>query len=235
MVISVIWGGSEASAQDMSSTNYRLEGGNFNMTSGNKASPKYKLSDAVGQTASSVFVSKGYIIQTGFANTASGAPFAFSVSPALVDFGALSPNMPVEKEVRISISNGNSTGYTVKVAQNQPLSTSVGAEIPDTVCDPPAGLESPCSKTTAAKWTDNTSYGFGYKMNGKTISKDLIKDNYFRPFAATRKNEQPNLIMESHAKKVVDQSTMTLRLVVSPNQPVGQYKNVISFTAMVGI
>lgn len=205
------------------------------MTSGSKSSTNFKLSDVVGQTVANVFVSKGYIIQTGFGNTASGAPFAFSVSPTLVDFGTLTPNIPVEKEVRISISNGNSIGYTVKVAQNQPLTTSVGAEIPDTVCDPPEALQSPCTKTTASLWKLNTSYGFGYKMNGKTISKDLLKDNYYRPFASTRKNEQPNIIMESHAKKVVDQSTMTLKLVVSQNQPVGQYKNVISFTAMVGI
>jgi len=219
----------------MSSTNFRLEGGNFNITSGNKSSTNYKLSDVVGQTASSVFTSKGFIIRSGFGNSYAGATFAFSVSPALVDFGVLSPNIPVEKEVRISIANGNATGYNVKVSQNQPLSTSVGAQIPDTVCDsnPPAG--EPCTKTTASRWTQNASYGFGYKMNGKTVVADLLKDNFYRPFAATRRNEQPVLIMESHAKKVVDQATMTLRLVVGPNQPVGQYRNVITFTAMVGI
>ena len=206
------------------------------MTSGNKASQNFKLSDVVGQTSANVFASKGYIIQTGFANTAAGAPFAFSVSPTLVDFGLLVPNIPVEKEVRISISNGNATGYNVKVAQNQSLSTSVGAEIPDTICDTkqPAGGQ-PCNNTSASQWIMNSSYGFGYKLAGKTVSTDLVKDNYYRPFAQTRKNEQAAMILESHAKKVVDQATMTLRLVVGPNQPVGQYKNVITFTAMVGI
>lgn len=225
----------KAYAQDMGSTNFRLEGGNFNMTSGNKASTNYKLSDVVGQTVSGVFASKGFIIQSGFQNSYAGAVFAFSVSPTLVDFGILSPNIPIEKEVRVSIANGNTTGYTVKVSENQPLSTSVAAEIPDTVCDinPPAG--GPCTKTVASRWTQNNSYGFGYKMSGKTVSRDFAKDNFYRPFAATRRNEQSVLIMESHAKKVVDQATMTLRLVIGPNQPVGQYRNVISFTAMVGI
>lgn len=232
-VITVIFMGAGAvRAQEMSSQNYRLEGGNFNMTSGNKASKNFKLSDVVGQTAANIFVSKGYIIQTGFLNTAAGAPFSFSVSPTVVDFGILSPNMPIDKELRISIANGNATGYSVKVAQNQPLSTTVAAEIPDTVCD----LESTsCGKTAASLWKQTRSYGFGYRMSGKTVSRDFLKDFYYRPFAATRGNEQPALIMESHAKKVVDQSTMTLRLIVGPNQPVGQYRNVITFTAMVGI
>lgn len=224
-----------ARAQEMSSQNFKIEGGNFNMTSGNKSSQNFKLSDVVGQTVSSVFISKGFIIQSGFANSAAGAPFAFSVSPALVDFGTLSPNIPVEKEVKISISNGNATGYNVKVSQNQPLTTSVAAEIPDTVCDPPSGGQQPCNKTAASVWTKNTSYGYGYKVSGKTVTSDLLKDNYYRPFAQTKKNEQAALILESHAKKVVDQATMTLRLAVGPNQPVGQYRNVISFTAMVGI
>ncbi len=237
-MISIIWligilgGGREAAAQDMSSQNFKIEGGNFNMTSGNKASKNFKLSDVVGQTAANIFASKGYIIQTGFLNTSAGAPFAFSVSPTLVDFGILSPNIPVQKEVRVSISNGNATGYNVKVAQNQPLSTSVAAEIPDTVCDTNSN---PCIKTIASLWKQNASYGLGYKVSGKTVTKDLLADNYYRPFAATRKNEQPTLFLESHAKKVVDQATMTLRLVVGPNQPVGQYRNVITFTAMVGI
>ncbi len=222
----------DAAAQDMSSQNYRLEGGNFNMTSGNKSSQNFKLSDVVGQTSAGVFGSKGYIIQTGFGNSAAGAPFAFSVSPTLVDFGILSPNIPVEKEVLIAISNGNATGYSVKVAQNQPLSTSVGAEIPDTACD---SSSSACHKTVAGSWKTNFSYGFGYKVSGKTQTKDFSKDYFYRPFAATRKNEQAALILESRAKKVVDQATLTLRLVVGPNQPVGQYRNVITFTAMVGI
>lgn len=238
-VISVIFVNSGPStsfrinAQEMSSQNFRLEGGNFNMTSGNKASKNFKISDVVGQVASTVFASKGYIIQSGFLNSYAGSPFAFSIAPTLVDFGSLVPNSPVEKEVRISISNGNATGYTVKVSENQPMATSVGAEIADTVCD--SNNNTPCTKSNASLWTQSSAYGFGYKISGKTIVKDMLKDNYYRPFAATRRNEQPILIMETHAKKVVDQATMTLKVAVGPNQPVGQYRNVISFTAMVGI
>src|SRR3989338_9087215 len=54
-----------AFAQEMSSPNFRIQGGNLNMTSGNKASQNFNLSDVVGQTASSLFSSKGYLIQSG--------------------------------------------------------------------------------------------------------------------------------------------------------------------------
>ncbi|MBI3379541.1 hypothetical protein HY029_02160 [Candidatus Gottesmanbacteria bacterium] len=159
----------------MNSQNYRIDGGNFNMTSGNKSSKNFKLSDVVGQTGANIFASKGFIIQSGFLNSYAGTAFAFSVSPTLVDFGILSPNVATEKEVRISISNGNTTGYNVKVSENQPLSTSVAAEIPDTVCDINT---TPCTKNTASVWKQTSTYGFGYNMSGKTVSKDFQKDNF---------------------------------------------------------
>ncbi len=230
-VITVILGGARsARAQNMSSQNFRIEGGNFNMTSGNKESQNFKLSDVVGQTAAGIFASKGYIIQAGFLNGAAGTAISLSVYPAVVDFGTLIPNNPVEKSLRITISNGNATGYTVRVSENQPLMTLAGAEITDTVCD----AKKPCSLTQAAFWGNNQT-GFGYHMTGRTIPQDFGKDDFYRPFPATRRNEQPALIMQSQAKRVIDQANMTLRVHIDQNQPVGQYRNVLSFSALVGI
>lgn len=219
-----------AIAQNMSSQNFRIEGGNFNMTSGNKASQNFKLSDVVGQTAAGIFASKGYIIQAGFLNGAAGTAISLSVNPAVVDFGTLTANSPIEKSLRITISNGNATGYTIRVSENQPLTTLAGAEIIDTACD----AKNPCTAASASKWSQNQT-GFGYKMIGRTIPQDFNKDGYYRPFPATKRNDQPALIMQSQAKRVVDQATMTLRVNVNQNQPVGQYRNVLSFSALVGI
>lgn len=219
-------------AQEMSSQNFIIQGGNFNMTSGNKTSTNFKLSDVVGQTAAGVFASKGYLIQAGFLNAAAAEVFSFSVTPAVVDFGSLFPNTPVEKNVRITISNGNVEGYSIFVSENQPLTTLVEAEIVDTACDQES---TPCTHAQAAKWTDNTSYGFGYRLEGRTVPADFSQDNFYRPFTATKRNEEPVLIMRSQAKKVVDQATMTLRVNIGRNQPVGQYRNVLSFTAIAGI
>lgn len=224
---------SEGFAQEMQSQNFRVQGGNFNMTSGNKTSQNFKLSDVVGQTGAGIFASKGYIIHAGFLNEAEGGLLSFSVDPNVIDFGNLTPNNPLEKTLRITISNGNATGYTVRVSENQPLATAVGAEIPDTVCD---GVKNtPCSISQSRGWLDPSTYGFGYKVEGRTSPSDFNRKNYFRPFAATRKNDKPVVVMESRAKKAVDQSTMTLRVNIGANQPVGQYRNVLSFSAIAGI
>lgn len=220
-------------AQEMSSQNFKIQGGNFNMTSGNKASQNYKLSDVVGQTAATFFASKGYFIQSGFLNSYAGAALTFSVSPSLIDFGELKPQTPIEKTLKITISNGNAVGYSVKVAENQPLSTLAGAEIPDTFCD--GGKTGNCTYRQGAPWIKRNTYGFGFRVLGKTTPPDFQKENFFRPFPATRRNEPPIIIMQSQAKKVTDQATMTLKVNISPNQPVGQYRNVLSFTALVGI
>ena len=220
-------------AQEMNSENFKIQGGNFNMTSGNKTSQNFKLSDVVGQTAAGLFTSKGYIINAGFLNAAAGAFFTFTVSPPVVDFGTLLPNTPVEKQILITIANGDVPGYQVKVSENQPLATLVGAEIPDTACD--SGTGNPCTKAQASLWTGSGTYGFGYHLTGKTVPTDFEKEGYYRPFPATRRNEPHILIMESKARKVADTATMTVRVNVSPNQPVGQYRNVLSFTALAGI
>src|SRR3990167_8306802 len=71
-------------AQDMSSQNFIIQGGNFNITSGNKSSTNFRLADVVGQTAANTFASKGYIIQAGFLNSAQAQALSFTVSPSLI-------------------------------------------------------------------------------------------------------------------------------------------------------
>lgn len=220
------------SAQEMESQNFKIQGGNFNMTSGNKASTNFRLSDIVGQTAATIFASKGYIIQSGFLNSAGAGIFYFSVTPQTVDFGNLTPDSPQVRLVTIKIANGDVPGYIVKAAENQPMTTTAEATIPDTICDE---AKNTCTPKKASLWQKTTAYGFGYRMDGKTVPKDFSKDGYLRSFAATRRNEEPEAVMQTQARKVTDLATMTLKVNVSRSQPVGQYRNVISFTAIAGI
>jgi hypothetical protein len=219
-------------AQEMGSQNFKIQGGNFNMTSGNKSSTNFKLSDVVGQNAAGVFASKGYIIQAGFLNGAAGSVFSFSVSPATVDFGNLLANLPSSRNITIRISNGDVPGYTVKVTENQPLTTLAGASIPDTLCDK---SDNPCTQTKANIWELSDTYGFGYRMSGMTVPKDFGKENYFRPFAASKRDENPIIIMESKARKVTDAANMTVKVNIARSQAVGQYRNVLTYTAIAGI
>lgn len=228
----LLWDKHKVLAQDMTSQNFKIQQGNFNMTSGNKESANFKLADVVGQTAAGIFISKGYIINAGFLNGAAGDLFTFSIDPHTINFETLSPDTFTERVIHISISNGNATGFSVRVAENKPLSTSVGAQIPDTSCDSPTA---PCTTGQASLWSHTTTYGFGYQVAGRTVAADFSKENYFRPFPATIRNEQPALIMLTQAKKIVDQSKMTLRVNTASKQPVGQYKNILQFTALIGI
>lgn len=219
-------------AQEMSSQNFRLQGGNLNMTSGNKASQNFKLSDVVGQTASSLFNSKGYFIQSGFLNTAAAAVFSMSIYPTVVDFGTLSPNSPTEKTLQITISNGDVPGYSISVAEDHELSTSAQATIPDTSCN---RIDQPCNINKALRWDDAGIFGFGYNLAGSSVARDFTDKTYYRPFANLSQKESPVQIMISQQKKVIDQSVMTLKLNISSDQAVGQYRNTINFTAVAGI
>lgn len=218
-------------AQDMSSESFQIRGGNFNMTSGQKESENFKLADVVGQVAAQIFTSKGYIINAGFLNAAGGEFFGLSVSPSTVDFGTLLPNLPAEKSVVIGVTTGNFPGYTVTVAENHTLKTLVEAEIPDTSCN----SDSPCSPNQAGTWSGSGKPGFGYHMDGKTVTKDFQESSSYRPFASVSQNIRPSLIMTSTAKKTSDHATMTLKVLIDQNQAVGQYKNILQFSALIGL
>ena len=220
-------------AQEMSSQNFKVQGGNFNMTSGEKSSCNFKLSDIVGQTAAGQFSSKGYYLQAGFQNSALGSIFSFTVSPTIIDFGLLTPDLPVVKSLQLTIANGDVLGYQVAVSENQPLSTTAQAEIADTVCD--AENDIPCSAGKSAKWIDNKSYGLGYHVFAKTAPQDFADDNSFRPFPSSSRNETQVVILQSQSKNVKDSALMTVKVNIGPNQPVGNYRNVINFTAVAGI
>ena len=201
------------------------------MTSGNKASQNFNLSDVVGQTASSLFSSKGYLIQSGFLNSSAGTVFSLSIYPTVVDFGALTPNSPVEKTLQITVSNGEVPGYNISVVEDHELSTSAQATIADTSCNQ---TNQPCTVNKAVRWDDGI-YGFGYNLVGNTVTRDFTDKSYFRPFANLSQKESPAQIMISQQRKVIDQSVMTLKLNISPDQAVGQYRNALNFTAVAGI
>src|SRR3989338_281646 len=222
-----------AFAQEMSSPNFRIQGGNLNMTSGNKASQNFNLSDVVGQTASSLFSSKGYLIQSGFLNSVAGSLFSLSIYPAVVDFGTLIPNSPVEKTLQITISNGDVPGYSISVAEDHELSTLAQATITNTSCNL---TNQPCTINKALRWDDAGGiYGFGFNLAGNSVARDFTDKSFYRPFANLNLKESPAQIMVSQQKRVIDQAIMTLKLNISPEQAVGQYRNTLSFTAVAGI
>jgi len=224
-------GASTARAQDMSSTNYKIEGGNFNMTGGSKASDNYNISDTVGSTAVGLFNSQGFIIQTGFPYLTGVEPFRFSLSKTRLAFGNLTPNQPAIQQIYAVVENGLSSGYQVFAGQVKPLTSENGATIPDTRCDNP---QKPCTINQAQVWKDSNAPGFGYGLSGQVIPTDFKNITYFRPFPNLSDRQDPEVIMSSRAHKTRDQTDINFKLNVSSSQPVGIYKNTIIFTAIPG-
>lgn len=216
---------------DMSSENYTIQGGNFNMTSGSKESSNYKIQDVVGATSGVEFNSLGYLISTGLPFLSGIEPFTFSISATKIDFGDLSPNHPLTKQSQIVIQNGISNGFLVYVGEKSPLSTANQAAIPDTSCD---NTKTPCNSTRAEPWLKSSTFGFGFGMVGASIKPDFKDTSYFRPFADLSQNEPLAVIMESHAHKTISQATINYKVNVSNTQSVGKYQNTISFIAIPG-
>lgn len=224
---------SRALAQSMSSENYQIQGGDFNIGGGQSTSENFKLSDSIGQSAALEFTAKGYIVRSGFQNSQALSSLTFSVSPNSIDFGPLLWQKPQEKSLILSVANGNSTGYIVKVAQNRNLTSLNEAEIPDTLCS--TDKKNFCKQDKADAWTSGESYGFGYRMEGKNVPEDFYGDFNFRPFPAIAKKEPYQIILESNLTKVNDTAKMILKINISQSQPVGVYRNILSFTALPGL
>lgn len=218
------------SAQEMSSPNFKIQGGNFNITSGEKSSGKYKLTDTVGQTIANQFASKGYVIQSGFQNSFLGSTFNLTISPTSIDFGQLFPGSFNEKNMNVRVANGQTPGYIIKFAQNHLLTFVSGSTIANTACN--LDTKKICSKEKASQWSDVKVYGFGYRVIGKTAANDFDKEQYFRPFPSTDNNEEPVTIMESKQKNANDSAGIILRVNPSSSQPVGLYTNTLTFEAI---
>lgn len=216
-------------ALDMESSQYQLKYTNVNITSGNKESASYKLSDTVGQLAAGEFSSTGYVIKAGFQYFHSIIPFRFTISNTNINLGTLLPSTPSTGTTTLTIYFGGAGQYQVTAIEEGALKTLDGASsIPDTSCD---GGASTCTETLAKPWTLNSAYGFGYNMSGNDIPSDFVDATYFRPFPDRTAAEAPAVVMSSTNVGKNRQSTVTFKANISNIQPAGTYQTIINFVA----
>lgn len=217
-------------AIDMQSSDYQLKYTNINITSGNKESDGYKLSDTVGQLAAGEFASSGYIIKAGFQYLREALPFRFTVSNVYVDLGTLTPNVFSTGNTTLTVTYGSARQYQVTAVEKGKLRTldSINV-ITDTKCD---GGNNTCTESQAKIWNLKTAYGFGYNISGQDIPDDFLNQNFFRPFADSTTAESPSVVM-SNPRRVAKsrQSTMTFNVNISNLQPAGSYQTIINFVA----
>lgn len=221
-----------SNAQTMTNDDYIIQMGNLNMSAGKPSNSSYKLLNTVGQTGPGLYSGTNYKVRAGFEYILSIIPFRFKIDNIFIDFGSVSPTIPVSRTNKLTVSNGSAFGYQVTVSQNHNLrSDANGIEIPQTACDGPS-----CTPTTAAPWTSALTYGFGYRCDNITgtdcDNQFLTSTDYYRPFidspsTATVMNEPTG----PHASRNTI-AQVTYKLNISGSQAAGRYQNILNYIAM---
>ena len=216
-----------AAAEFMSSPNYQLQGGNFDIIPQSSLPSGQQLNDQIGQIQAQIFTSKGVLKNSGFVNGSAASSLNLAFSPISVHYGTFTPYLPIFKNITLNISSGQHNGFTVMVRQNNPLTALTGIKIPDTVCD---DLKNNlCTIDQSNLWRDKQSFGLGYRVQDQTDPLSPSPKNYYRPFSSQSRNETPVIILESTDKNTVHSAAIDLKLNISPQQPFGVYQNVINF------
>lgn len=230
-VISGSWFASAAAADELRSDSFVIQFGNFNMTSGEKSSSSYNLTDTVGQTANGPYGQYGsssYFVGAGFQYIYQIDEFRFSLSRTAIDLGTLTPGVHNTASHTMSISTRGAGGYTVYAYELHPLRHSGGSyTIPDTTCD--AGT---CTESTAQVWSDQDVAGFGFNMTGQDIPADFVGSTYFRQFANQAGAETMQVVMSANTIASNRSSTVTYKAGVSGSQAAGSYQTGVVFVAV---
>ena len=223
----------KAMAERLESESFVIQFGNFNVTSGEKASANYNVTDTVGQTAAGPFGQYGsssYFVGAGFQYIYQIGQFHFSISDIDIQLGELIAGTHNTDSNVLTIYTKGAGGYTVYAYEAHPLQHSNGTtDIPDTTCD--NGL---CSETSATVWTNQTIPGFGFNVSGDNVASDFINNTYFRQFADLSSAENAQAIMSSVNIAEGDQATVTYKAGITAYQAAGNYQTNIVYIAVPG-
>lgn len=217
------------SADNLTSPTFEIQMSTINITGGSKSSASYKVTDTVGQTAQGEFNSSGFTVKAGFQYIYTLIPFTFRISNLDINFGPLVPNNPSLLSNILTVTTGSAYGYSVKTIEDHPLRQPDGSTtIPDTSCD----LISPCTPTDASPWTSNTSYGFGYNIQGDDVDvTDFVNSTYYRSFPIQNIDVPSTIIMNRAGVATHSAATVTYKINIPSSQKAGVYQNNIQYIA----
>lgn len=220
-------------AENMESGSYKIQFGNFNITSGEKSSASYNVTDTVGQTGAGPYGQygvSGYFVGSGFQYIYQIDNFSFRLSKIIIDLGTLTANVHNTDSHTISITTRGGSGYQVYVYESHPLRHTDGiTTIPDTTCN-----SGTCSYTTAGVWTTQTVPGFGFNVSGNDVASDFVNSTYFRSFANAAANQPMQSIMSSSNIANNRTATVTYKVGVTGSQAEGVYMTNINYVAVPG-
>lgn len=224
---------SPAWAKNMESNSYKIQFGNFNMSSGRKTGDSFVLSDTMGGLAVGPYGQYGstnYFIGSGFQYVYQIDYFSFSISKLSIELGELFANSFKTDSHIISITTNGASGYSVYAFENHPLQIVSGTTtIPDTTCD-----ATNCDETVAASWTNPAQAGFGFNIGGDDVANDFVNGNYFRQFANNAASESMQEIMGSNNVALNRSATVTYKASMPGNQVAGNYQTSVVFVAVPG-
>lgn len=224
-----------ASAFTMSNAFYIIILGNLNSIAGQATGAGNTLTFTSGELGAGLYSGTNYTLCAGFyggifcnAPSLVSGIFTFTVSPTSLDFGTIDPTSPVSRTNILDVLS-NASGYSVTTIEDHSLKTAAGTIIPDTTCD--SGV---CTTTTGATWTNNLTYGFGYRCDNiaQTDCVSGFSTNYYKPFPNLQLAQTPQTIMQNIAASLAEkQSQVTYKVNVAGTQLPGVYTNTITYVA----
>lgn len=219
-------------AENMTSESYEIQFGNFNVTSGEKSSNSFSVTDTVGQVGAGPYGQVGstdFFVGGGFQYIYQIPEFRFTISKLAINLGELTPGVHNSDSHTITISTQGAGGYTIYAYEIDELKHTQGATtIADTDCD------SGCTISTAGIWINQTKPGFGYNMSGHDVPGDFIDAGYFRPFANKAVSDPMQVVMQSNNIAESRQATITYKAGLVGSQASGLYETTIAFVAVPG-
>lgn len=214
------------SIDSMRSNSFIIQLGNFNMTSGEKSSTGYNITDTVGQTAPGEYSSTGYIVRSGFQYIYALPRFSFRIPDLDIHLGQLAISEFAQDSNQLIVTT-RSGGFTILAQVPHQLRTQGGVDfIPATTCD------GSCTISTANPWISAQNHGFGFRAAGPYATADFVNATYFRPFADVSQSEVAQLIAEHDevvSEAVID---ITYRASIGTEQAAGLYTTSVDYIAV---
>ena len=227
------WRVDQVKAERLESDSYVIQFGNFNVTSGEKSSANYNVTDTVGQTAAGAFGeygTSGYFVGAGFQYIYQIKDFSFIISDLSMNLGELVTGAFGTDAHTLEITTRGAGGYTIYAYEQNPLRLQGASdEIADTTCD--AGS---CTTTAAGIWVNPNISGFGFNVQGDDVANDFVNNTYFRPFANDEAAAPMQAIMSSSNIALKRQSTVTYQAARSNITAAGTYETAVVYVAVPG-
>jgi hypothetical protein len=222
-----------ANATEMRSDSYWIQFGNLNVTSGEKSSASYNVTDTVGQLGAGPYGEYGsstWFVGGGFQYIYQIDEFSFVISDLIINLGSIIFGVHNSADNTLTITTKGAGGYIIYAYEAHPLKIQSGSTtLPDTTCD--AGT---CTETTAQVWSNQSIPGFGFNMSGDDVPADFVDTTYFRQFADISAAETAQVVMSSTDIADSRQSTVTYKVGMPATQAAGNYETHVVYIAVPG-